>query len=72
VTKLVHLKIDRPAGISAGRSCFWLAMPVFVVFAALTALAQEKIKVIVDQDGRGPGTSDQQAILIFLQIQAAH
>jgi purine nucleosidase len=31
-----------------------------------TALAQ-KIMVIVDQDARGPGTSDQQAILVFLQ-----
>lgn len=26
-----------------------------------------KIKVIVDQDARGPGTSDQQALLVFLQ-----
>jgi purine nucleosidase len=33
-----------------------------------TALAQ-KIKVIVDQDARGPGTSDQQAILVFLQSE---
>ncbi|PYY08216.1 MAG: hypothetical protein DMG69_16160 [Acidobacteria bacterium] len=32
------------------------------------ALAQ-KIKVIVDQDARGPGTSDQQAILVFLQSE---
>src|SRR6202171_5301917 len=31
-----------------------------------TALAQ-KIMIIVDQDARGPGTSDQQAILLFLQ-----
>jgi len=29
-----------------------------------------KIKVIVDQDARGPGTSDQQAILVFLQSDA--
>src|SRR5947208_10063348 len=27
----------------------------------------QKIKVVVDQDARGPGTSDQQAILVFLQ-----
>jgi purine nucleosidase len=27
----------------------------------------QKIKVIVDQDARGPGTSDQQAVLVFLQ-----
>ena len=30
-------------------------------------LAAQKIKVIVDQDARGPGTSDQQALLVFLQ-----
>jgi inosine-uridine nucleoside N-ribohydrolase len=29
----------------------------------------QKIKVIVDQDARGPGTSDQQAILVFLQSE---
>ena len=27
----------------------------------------QKLKVIVDQDARGPGTRDQQAILVFLQ-----
>src|SRR3989442_15131884 len=27
----------------------------------------QKLKVIVDQDARGPGTSDQRAILVFLQ-----
>src|SRR5579871_1741318 len=30
----------------------------------------EKIKIIVDQDARGPGTSDMQAILVFLQSEA--
>ena len=34
----------------------------------ISATAQ-KIKVIVDQDARGPGTSDQQAILVFLQSE---
>src|SRR5579863_5553401 len=29
----------------------------------------QKIKIIVDQDARGPGTSDQQAILVFLQSE---
>jgi purine nucleosidase len=33
-----------------------------------TATAQ-KIRVIVDQDARGPGTSDQQALLLFLQSE---
>src|SRR6266436_2783917 len=29
----------------------------------------QKLKVIVDQDARGPGTSDQQAILVLLQSE---
>ncbi|MFZ0410369.1 MAG: nucleoside hydrolase, partial [Candidatus Acidiferrales bacterium] len=35
----------------------------------MPAAAQERIKVIVDQDARGPGTSDQQALLVFLQSE---
>src|SRR5262245_12382824 len=27
----------------------------------------QKVKIVVDQDARGPGTSDQQALLVFLQ-----
>jgi len=48
--------------------CWWR-----FVLLCLSALcpgphaAAQKIKVIVDQDARGPGTSDQQAILVFLQ-----
>ena len=44
-----------------------LACGLAVLFANV-AFAQ-KIKVIVDQDARGPGTSDQQAILVFLQSE---
>ena len=33
----------------------------------MTSASAQKIKVIVDQDARGPGTSDQQALLVFLQ-----
>ena len=40
----------------------------FLLAALLpAAVSAQKIKVIVDQDARGPGTSDQQAILVFLQ-----
>src|SRR5690348_9803763 len=39
-----------------------------IILLAASASAQ-KIKVIVDQDARGPGTSDQQAILVFLQSE---
>src|ERR1700720_2526524 len=38
------------------------------ILVAVSASAQ-KIKVIVDQDARGPGTSDQQALLVFLQSE---
>lgn len=41
---------------------------VLVCTLSSIGLAQ-KIKVIVDQDARGPGTSDQQAILVFLQSE---
>ena len=41
---------------------------ILAILLCSTALAQ-KIKVIVDQDARGPGTSDQQAILVFLQSE---
>ena len=69
MTKLVHSNFNRPTGCSVGRSFYWLIFVALFVVAALPALAQEKIKVIVDQDARGPGTSDQQAILVFLQSE---
>ena len=37
--------------------------------ALIASAAAQKIKIIVDQDARGPGTSDQQAILVFLQSE---
>ena len=51
---------------------FWnatsLSAVILILLLSLSASAQ-KIKVIVDQDARGPGTSDQQAILVFLQSE---
>jgi inosine-uridine nucleoside N-ribohydrolase len=46
-----------------------LSMCVLMVVSFLTIAETQKIKVIVDQDARGPGTSDQQAILVFLQSE---
>jgi purine nucleosidase len=41
-----------------------------LLFVSLVSLAgAQTIKIIVDQDARGPGTSDQQAILVFLQSE---
>src|SRR5713226_3419273 len=45
-----------------------LALMSLLALVLATASAQ-KIKVIVDQDARGPGTSDQQALLVFLQSE---
>jgi purine nucleosidase len=46
-------------------------LALFLLVSVLLALSSsaQKIKVIVDQDARGPGTSDQQAILVFLQSE---
>lgn len=48
------------------RRCFLLPL-VFLLACLSPATAQPRRKVIVDQDGRGPATTDQQAILLFLQ-----
>jgi purine nucleosidase len=39
----------------------------FLLLMATSELRAQKIKVIVDQDARGPATTDMQSILIFLQ-----
>ena len=40
-----------------------------MLLATATQLQGQKIKVIVDQDARGPATTDMQSILIFLQSE---
>src|ERR1700736_3875733 len=40
---------------------------VAILLLALPSAAQSKRKVIIDQDARGPATTDQQSILVFLQ-----
>jgi purine nucleosidase len=44
-----------------------LGLTLALSIALVSSASAQKIKVIVDQDARGPGTSDQQAILVFLQ-----
>jgi purine nucleosidase len=63
------IRKDRPIAIAMGRSFFGLALVFLCILGWFPAAAQERIKVIVDQDARGPGTSDQQAILVFLQSE---
>jgi purine nucleosidase len=43
-----------------------LSAALILLFAAGVG-AQTKRKVIIDQDARGPATTDQQSILVFLQ-----
>jgi purine nucleosidase len=49
------------------RHVFAVVLTVFLVPALANELRAQKIKVIVDQDARGPATTDMQSILIFLQ-----
>src|ERR1700719_4892495 len=46
-----------------------LALISLLALLLATAASAQKIKVIIDQDARGPGTSDQQALLVFLQSE---
>ncbi len=46
---------------------FTVLLTALLILAAATGLQAQKIKVIVDQDARGPATTDMQSILIFLQ-----
>jgi len=50
------------------RSSVVLLLFVCLLISATSSFAQ-KIKVIVDQDARGPATTDMQSILIFLQSE---
>jgi len=43
------------------------AIIVLLICCTLHSFAQTKRKVIIDQDARGPATTDQQSILVFLQ-----
>jgi len=47
--------------------CARLFFPALVAVLLAASASAQKIKIIVDQDARGPGTSDQQALLVFLQ-----
>jgi inosine-uridine nucleoside N-ribohydrolase len=49
--------------------CKTVTQLFLLVFLVVSSASAQKIKVIVDQDARGPGTSDQQAILVFLQSE---
>ena len=48
---------------------FTVLLTAVLILIAATGLQAQKIKVIVDQDARGPATTDMQSILIFLQSE---
>jgi purine nucleosidase len=66
-------KVRQPPGSSiAGRERNMIQRAFFISVILFTALntmafAQTKRKVIIDQDARGPATTDQQSILLLLQ-----
>jgi len=55
------------SGRLIARRTWQLTLPCLLGLGLALSASAQKIKVIVDQDARGPGTSDQQAILVFLQ-----
>jgi inosine-uridine nucleoside N-ribohydrolase len=50
------------------KSAFYLLL-IWLSVGGVTICSAQKIKVIVDQDARGPATTDMQSILIFLQSE---
>jgi inosine-uridine nucleoside N-ribohydrolase len=42
-------------------------LAALLLVSSLTSLAQEKRKLIIDQDGAGPGGTDQQSMLLLIQ-----
>ena len=63
--QLMRGKISR--GQRYATSTIIAQLMVFLIIIGLGELQAQKIKVIVDQDARGPATTDMQSILIFLQ-----
>ncbi|HUO33755.1 MAG TPA: nucleoside hydrolase [Candidatus Acidoferrum sp.] len=63
----LSVRFSRSASILADRLFPGLALILLWILCCIPASAQQRIKIIVDQDARGPGTSDQQALLVFLQ-----
>ena len=55
--------------VCARKSAFSFCLALCLALLSATTASAQKIKIIVDQDARGPGTSDQQALLVFLQSE---
>ena len=46
---------------------FWRILVAGILISCVTCWAQEKRKIIIDQDGAGPAGTDQQSILLLIQ-----
>src|SRR5438876_5542747 len=57
----------RTRGIIPMKRAVHIALMAAALLLTAADLQAQKIKVIVDQDARGPATTDMQSILIFLQ-----
>ena len=47
--------------------CYRIPLPILLCALAAVSHAQQNRKVIIDQDGAGPGGTDQQSILLLIQ-----
>ena len=65
--EFIAREITKPRGLSMKPRSFFVLLAVVLMVAATGEAQAQKIKVIVDQDARGPATTDMQSILIFLQ-----
>ena len=69
VTSFVRTLESSRGKTALRRGTFTLIVLTFLTAFGLSTAAAQKVKVIVDQDARGPATTDMQSILIFLQSE---
>jgi len=69
VTSFVRTLESSRGKTALRRGKFTLIVLAFLTASGLSTAAAQKVKVIVDQDARGPATTDMQSILIFLQSE---
>ena len=59
--------LDHPPGANIAMRLKTLLSIIALLLAALPVAAQSRRKVIIDQDARGPATTDQQSMIVLLQ-----
>ena len=66
-SKSCEARTTNTGGFAMKPGSFVIRLTALLILSICTTLQAQKIKVIVDQDARGPATTDMQSILIFLQ-----